>query len=78
MIRQVRFSPDGKTLTSVCDGGRVIFWDLATNQKSRELQLPTAGVCSIALTLDARYLAAGTSDGMVDLFRMYAKKKDSE
>ena len=78
VIRQVRFSPDGKTLASVCDGGRVIFWDLATNQKSREWQLPTAGVCSVALTLDTRYLATGTSDGMVDLFRMYAKKKDSD
>jgi len=78
VIRQVRFRPDGKTLASVCDGGRVIFWDLATNEKSREWQLPTAGVCSVALTLDTRYLAAGTSDGMVDLFRMYTKKKDSD
>jgi serine/threonine-protein kinase len=78
VIRQVRFSPEGKILASVCDGGRVIFWDLATNEKSREWQLPTAGVCSIALTLDTRYLAAGTSDGMVDMFRMYVKKKDGE
>jgi WD40 repeat protein len=78
VIRQVRFSPEGKSLASICDGGRVIFWDLATNKKSREWQLPTAGVCSVALTLDTRYLAAGTSDGMVDLFRMYEKKKDSD
>jgi serine/threonine-protein kinase len=79
VIRQVRFSPDGSCLASVCDRGRVVFWDLATKAKSREWQLPAAGVYSVNITLDTRYLAAGTSDGTVDLFRLYAKKKkDSE
>jgi serine/threonine-protein kinase len=76
VIRQVRFTPDGKELASVCDGGRVIFWNLETKEKSREWQLPR--VCSVAFTSDTRYLAAGTSEGIVDLYRLYAKKKDSE
>lgn len=78
VIRQVRFSPDGKELASVCDAGRVNFWNLDTREKSREWQVPAAKVCSVAFTTDTRYLAAGTSDGMVDLYRLYAKKKDSE
>jgi serine/threonine-protein kinase len=76
VIRQVRFTPDGKELASVCDGGRVIFWNLESKEKSREWQLPR--VCSVAFTSDTRYLAAGTSEGIVDLYRLYAKKKDSE
>jgi WD40 repeat protein len=78
VIRQVRFSPDGKELASVCDAGRVNFWNLDTKEKSREWQLPAARMFSVAFTADARYLAAGTSDGMVDLYRLYAKKKDAE
>jgi WD40 repeat protein len=78
VIRQVRFSRDGNSLVSVCDRGRVVFWDLATKTKSRERQLPAAGVSSVAVTADMHYLAAGTSDGTVDLFRLYAKKKDSK
>jgi WD40 repeat protein len=78
VIRHVRFHPDGKELASVCDRGRVVFWNLETKEKSREWQLPTAKVCSVAFTADTRYLAAGTSDGMVDLYRLYAKKKDEE
>jgi len=78
VIRQVRFTPDGKELASVCDGGRVIFWSLDSKEKSREWQLPAGRVCSVAFTTDTRYLAAGTSEGVVDLYRLYAKKKDSE
>ncbi len=78
VIRQVKFQPEGKDLASVCDRGRVVFWNLETKEKSREWQLPAAKVCSVAFTSDTRYLAAGTSDGMVDLYRLYAKKKDGE
>jgi len=78
VIRQLRFQPDGKELASVCDCGRVIFWSLDTNEKAREWQLPGGMTCSIAFTADTRYLAAGTSDGTVDLYRLYAKKKDAE
>ncbi len=74
VVRLVHFSPDGKTLTSVCDGGRVILWDIASGAKAREWMLPRIRICSVAFTLDARYLATGTSDGSIIVFRLYPKK----
>jgi serine/threonine-protein kinase len=76
VIRQVHFQPDGKELASVCDCGRVIFWNLETKEKARERQVPGGMTGSSAFTTDTRYLAVGTSDGMVDLYRLYEKKKD--
>jgi hypothetical protein len=35
-------------------------------------------MCSVAVSHDARYLAAGTSDGVVNVFRLYAKPKEPE
>ena len=40
---------------------------------SRDWQLPRMTICSLALTHDARYLAAGLSDGNVHVFRLYPK-----
>lgn len=73
VVRLVHFLPDGKTLTSVCDSGRVILWDLASASKMREWQLPRMNICSLAFTFDARYLAAGTGDGSIQVFRLYPK-----
>ena len=75
MVRQIQFNPDN-TLVSVCDGGRVISWNIATGAKAHELQLPKAKVCSVTFTVDGRYLAAGTSDGVVKIFRIYERKED--
>ena len=75
VVRQIQFNPDN-TLVSVCDGGRVISWNIATGAKAHELQLPKAKVCSVAFTVDGRYLAAGTSDGVVNIFRIYERKGD--
>jgi serine/threonine-protein kinase len=74
VIRKVLFPPDGKTLASICDGGRVILWDITTATKLREWQLPQANRCSFTLTFDARYVATGLSDGIVQVFRLYPKK----
>ena len=75
VVRQIHFNPDG-SLVSVCDGGRVISWNVATGAKAHELQLPKAKVCSVAFTIDGRYLAAGTSDGVVKIFRIYERKEE--
>jgi hypothetical protein len=32
----------------------------------------------VAVSHDGRYLAAGTSDGVVNVFRLYAKPKEPE
>jgi serine/threonine-protein kinase len=76
VIRQLRFQPEGKELASVCDCGRIIFWSLDNKEKTREWQIPGGMTCSISFTSDTRYLAVGTSDGMVDLYRLYEKKKE--
>jgi WD40 repeat protein len=78
VIRMVLFPPDGKTLASICDGGRIILWDTSTAAKLREWQLPQANRCSYTFTFDARYVATGLSDGVVQVFRLYPKKSHHE
>jgi serine/threonine protein kinase len=76
-VRRLLFPPDGKTLVSVCDGGRTILWDLATQSMTKEWQLPQENRTSVALTHDGRYLAAGLTDGTVHVFRLYPKRRKS-
>jgi serine/threonine-protein kinase len=78
VIRQVAFPSKGDTLVSVCDAGRVIIWELASGNRLQEWQLPVAKMCSVAVSHDGRYLAAGTSDGIVNVFRLYIKTKEPE
>jgi len=77
VIRRLLFPPDGKTLVSVCDRGRIILWDLATQTKTKEWQMPEENRSSIALTHDGRYIAAGLTDGIVHVFRLYPKRRRS-
>jgi serine/threonine-protein kinase len=76
VVRQVQFSPDSRTLVSVCDGGRVIAWNVTSGTMSHELQLPKGRMCSVAFTLDGRYMAAGASDGLVKIFRIYERAEE--
>ena len=71
VVRLIQFPPDGKTLASVCDSGRIICWDCATAARVRDWQLPRMTICSVTFTFDARYLAAGASDGSIQVFRLY-------
>jgi WD40 repeat protein len=75
LIRRLLFPPDGKTMVSVCEGGRIILWDLATLSHVREWQLPQENRSGIALTHDGRYIAAGLTDGTVHVFRLYPKRR---
>lgn len=75
VVRRLVFPPDGKTLVSVCDGGRIILWDMATLTKTREWQLPQENRSSISLTHDGRYAATGLTDGAVHVFRLYPKQR---
>lgn len=75
VVRRVQFAPDGQALVSVGDRGRVILWDLATGSKTCEWLLPKVMVSSVAFTFDGRYLAIGTSDGTVFIFRLGEKKQ---
>jgi serine/threonine protein kinase len=75
VVRLVLFSADGQTLTSVCDSGRIILWDLPSAAKIRHWQLPRMTICSLAMTHDARYLAAGLTDGAIQVFRLYPRNQ---
>ena len=75
VLRLVLFPPDGQTLISICDGGRIILWNTTSAAKLREWQLPPANRCSYTFTFDARYVATGLSDGAVQVFRLYPKRQ---
>lgn len=75
VVRLVQFNPDG-TLLSICDGGRIILWNVAEGKKLREWLLPRAKVYSMAMTHDGRYLATGNNDGSVSVYRLYAKRAE--
>src|SRR5262249_5823939 len=75
LVRLVMFPPDNKTLVSVTDRGWIVLWDIITGQRLRSWILPKEMmVCSVAMTFDGRYLAAGISDGNINIFRLYPKK----
>ncbi|HEV2946308.1 MAG TPA: serine/threonine-protein kinase [Gemmataceae bacterium] len=76
VVRLVRFLPDGN-LATLCDGGRIILWGLSSGKKLRDWQLPRMNIVSATFTFDARYLAAGASDGTIHVFRLYPKRADS-
>ncbi len=75
VVRLVLFTPDGKSVVSVGSQGQAIQWDAASATKIRKWMMPSSTmVCSVALTIDGRYLAAGTSDGSVTVFRLATRK----
>jgi serine/threonine-protein kinase len=75
VVRRVLFPPNSHSLVSVCDGGRIVLWDMTTMTKAREWQLPLENRSSVTLTHDGRYAAAGLTDGAVHVFRLYPKQR---
>src|SRR5262249_3314166 len=69
-IRLLLIPPKTQVLVSVGDGPKVMNWDLQTNRVVREWELPAATISGVALTPDGRYLAVGSADGRVDVFRV--------
>lgn len=74
-VQLVQFSPEGGTLLSVLDRGRVVLWEPTTGGKLREWIIARTLICSLASTLDGRYLATGNTDGTVQVYRLYPKSK---
>jgi len=79
VVRLVLFTPDRTQLVSVGNRGRPILWDLLKGEPLRRWSMPAAPmVCSVALTFDGRYLATGTSEGTVAIYRLGSKKGGDE
>jgi serine/threonine-protein kinase len=75
VVRLVLFTPDAKSLVSVGSGGQAIQWDIASGSKIRKWMMASSPmVCSVALTIDGRYLAAGSSDGSVTVYRLATRE----
>jgi serine/threonine-protein kinase len=79
VVRLVLFTPDGNYLVSVGSQGQAILWDTHTYERIRKWSMPASPmVCSVALTFDGRYLATGTSEGSVAVYRLEFKKDSGE
>jgi len=51
------------------------FLEPDSREKEPRMAAPGRKVCSVAFTTDTAYLAAGTSEGVVDLYRDFMPKK---
>jgi WD40 repeat protein len=67
-------TPEGDALVSVGAENQVTNWNLRTGKPRQSWDLPAAKALSFALTPDGRYLARGTSDGTVEVFRVAEKR----
>ncbi len=75
VVRLVLFTPDGHQLVSVGSQGQAILWDAVKYERIRKWTMPAAPmVSSVALTFDGRYLATGSSDGSVAVYRLDFKE----
>lgn len=75
VVRLVLFTPEGNQLVSVGSQGQAILWDTVKCERIRKWSMHAAPmVSSVALTFDGRYLATGTSEGSVAVYRLEFKK----
>jgi WD40 repeat protein len=74
-VRQIVFPPDEPTLVTIEDKGRASVWDVLAETRLREWAVPIAKTYSFALTFDGRYVATGTSDGHVLVYRIASRRK---
>lgn len=76
VLRLVLFTPDGNSLVSVGNRNHVILWDLKSGERVKEWPFRLVATC-IAFTFDGRYMAAGKTDGSLEVFRLYPRRPES-
>ncbi len=69
-VWDVAFSPEGDTLASCDEEGKVILWDVASGEMRDELQAHQKPVLAVAFSPDGSLLATGSKDDMVILWDM--------
>ncbi|VTR91003.1 wd-40 repeat protein : (Myosin heavy-chain) kinase OS=Calothrix sp. PCC 6303 GN=Cal6303_2739 PE=4 SV=1: WD40: WD40: WD40: WD40: WD40 [Gemmata massiliana] len=73
-VRALVISREADTLVSVGDDLRVRNWSFRTGTQFREWEITGSPATRLAFTPDGRYMAKGTSDGTVELFRVAEKR----
>jgi WD40 repeat protein len=58
-VSPVVWSPDGKTLASVCSGLKISLWDVAKRKERALLESDLGRICSVAFAPDGKTLAVG-------------------
>ncbi|MCS6850683.1 MAG: protein kinase [Gemmataceae bacterium] len=65
----VSWSPNGKTLALALADGRILLWDIESNRRMQEINLPGPAM-SLAYAADGRHLATGNANGTVYILRL--------
>jgi len=79
LVRVGGFADDGvhrfaKRGDGVADGPQLFNWDSRTGELTREWLLPRMNATRFSLTHDGRYLAIGTLEGKIALYRVAEKR----
>ncbi|QVL32545.1 serine/threonine protein kinase [Telmatocola sphagniphila] len=69
-IRLVQFLPGNQHLLSVGEAGEVFLWNLRTFEKTAECKTGQILSCVMTVSESGRRLAAGTSDGRIQLYEL--------
>ncbi|OAI45884.1 hypothetical protein AYO44_02495 [Planctomycetaceae bacterium SCGC AG-212-F19] len=73
-VRLVSFVSAGKAVSAISAGWQVMKWDAVTGTRLNERSIPHDMICSMAMTWDGRYLAAGLTSGRIHIYRLGAKR----
>jgi RNA polymerase sigma factor (sigma-70 family) len=73
-LHTLAFTPDGKTLVAASGVGKILFWDLATEQRLPDLPGHLGQVTALVIAPDGKTLASASDDGAVTLWDLTTRK----